>query len=360
MKLLFLYPYPLYQAPSQRFRFEQYLTVLKSHGVTCICQSFWDNKTWNVLYYRSHYFIKMTGILKGFFRRLSIVLRYRKVDIVFIHRECLPIGPPLIEWIIARVLKKKIIYDFDDAIWLPNTSNENALASFLKQHGKVKSICRLSFKISCGNLYLKEFAEKFNPFAIVNPTTIDTTHLHNPARYNVQKRQDIITIGWTGSHSTLKYLNILLPVFKKLESKFPNQWRLLIIADKPPDLNLGSIEFKQWSKETEIEDLLQLDIGIMPLPDDEWAKGKCGFKALQYLALEIPALVSSVGVNKSIVDHGINGYLCTTENEWLYYLEELLFDESLRKNMGRDGRKKIISNYSVLSNSSNFLDLLSL
>ncbi len=145
-----------------------------------------------------------------------------------------------------------------------------------------------------------------------------------------------------------------------MNEKFPDQWRLLVIADKAPDFKLDNLEFKKWSKETEIEDLLQFDIGIMPLIDDAWARGKCGFKSLQYMSLEIPALASPVGVNQTMIDQGINGYLCTTENDWLISLEQLMFDPLLRKNIGARGREKVVSNYSVISNSSNFLGLFSL
>lgn len=120
---------------------------------------------------------------------------------------------------------------------------------------------------------------------------------------------------------------------------------------------LKNLVFKPWKKETEIEDLALFDIGIMPLPDDTWAKGKCGFKALQYLAMEIPAVVSPVGVNSKIIEHGGNGFCCTTEEEWFEVLEILILNEAGRKIMGERGRRKVIEHYSVLSNSATFLSL---
>ncbi|MEJ0054745.1 MAG: hypothetical protein WDN75_03320 [Bacteroidota bacterium] len=133
-----------------------------------------------------HYINKILGILAGFLNRLGILFQLGQTNIVFIHRESLPIGPPLMEWIIAKILRKKIIYDFDDAIWLSNTSHENTVASFFKQNKKVYSICRWSYKISCGNSYLGEFASQLNAAVVVNPTTIDTDLLHNPALHKVQ------------------------------------------------------------------------------------------------------------------------------------------------------------------------------
>lgn len=360
MKIQFLAPYPIGQAPSQRFRFEQYLSLLQERGFQISFQPFWDEKVWAILYKPGFVFQKTIGFIKGIARRLVILFQLSKFDFVFVHRECLPIGPPIIEWIIAKILKKKIIYDFDDAIWLPNTSEENKLAAFLKWHRKVASICKWSHKVSCGNSFLNNYALQFNTNATVNPTTIDTNHLHNPSLHTSQKRSTSIVIGWTGTQSTLVYLQPFLPILKKLSSKFPGQIRFLIIANKDPKLDVTFVDFVRWSKQTEMNDLLQMDIGIMPLSDDIWAKGKCGFKALQYMALEIPALASPVGVNTEIIDNAINGYLCKTEKEWFQCLEKLIVDKALRKEIGVAGRKKVAAHYSVSSNSSTFLSLFDL
>jgi glycosyltransferase involved in cell wall biosynthesis len=133
----------------------------------------------------------------------------------------------------------------------------------------------------------------------------------------------------------------------------------LVIADQPPSLHLQRLVFIPWRAETEVKDLLNMDIGIMPLPNDEWTKGKCGFKALQYMALEIPAVVSSVGVNTEIIEEGVEGFLCTHEAEWLSSLRKLITDPALRASMGKKGRKKVIESYSVPSNTANFLSLFS-
>jgi glycosyltransferase involved in cell wall biosynthesis len=273
---------------------------------------------------------------------------------VFIHREATPLGPPWLEWIIAKVLRKKIIYDFDDAIWLADTSGVNRFMVRLKWQQKVASICRWSYKVSCGNEYLCEFARQYHAQVVLNPTTIDTQHYHNQLKNQTAQP---LTIGWTGSHSTMKYLTSIEAVLQKLEQQY--DFRFVVISNRPPEMKLKSIHFIPWKEATEVEDLLQLHIGLMPLPDDPWAKGKCGFKALQYLSLGIPALASPVGVNRKIVEHEVNGYLCASTEDWHIHLSRLLKDHELRTVMGEAGRKKVEREYSVKSNAENFLSLFS-
>jgi glycosyltransferase involved in cell wall biosynthesis len=167
-----------------------------------------------------------------------------------------------------------------------------------------------------------------------------------------------VVIGWTGSHSTLKYLEAIEPILMELEQKY-HQLELLVIADLKPQLGLKNLRFIPWSVDSEITSLLESDIGIMPLPDDEWAKGKCGFKALQYMALEIPTAVSPVGVNTSIVDHGVNGFICSSPQEWVESISALIEGKSLREQLGKRGRQKVIDQFSVDSNRDNFLSLFS-
>jgi glycosyltransferase involved in cell wall biosynthesis len=278
------------------------------------------------------------------------------VDFVFIHREAFPVGPPVFELVISKMLNKKIIYDFDDAIWLTDKPIESYFIKLMKFRSKVGMICRNSYKVSCGNAYLKEFALRFNPKSILNPTTVDTTHLYNTDLYNASRDRKSVTIGWTGSHSTLKYLAPFLSVFYRLRKKHEHLW-LMIIADENPFPSAEGVIYRQWNKATEINDLLQADIGIMPMPDDQWTSGKCGFKLLQYLSLSIPAVASPVSVNTNIIQQGINGYLCNSDDEWYKSLEKLIVNEELRVKLGNSGRQWVIDHYSVTSNASNFLSL---
>ena len=362
MRVLLLVPYPAGEAPSQRYRFEQYLQILLQHGILTNLQSFLSKSSWRIFYGSGNSLKKSGIILIGFLKRLRILFSLSNYDIVFIHREVTPVGPPVFEWLIAKIFRKKIIYDFDDAIWLTDKTNESRLVKSIRCRSKVASICKWSYRVSCGNDYLAAYTQQFNSNIIINPTTIDTNNVHVPISnkeiLHSYQNDNKVVIGWTGSHSTLKYLTTIQPVLQTIEDEFP-QVSFLVIADQKPDLKLQRLNFIQWKKETEADDLSLMDIGIMPLPDDEWTKGKCGFKALQYMAMEIPCVASPVGINKKIIDHGINGFLAATAEEWKLYLEKLITDTTLRITLGIAGREKIDEKYSVKSNAENFVKLFS-
>lgn len=354
-KIIFLAPYPFDTAPGQRFRYEQYLKIAKQEGFKIQIKSFLNENTYRILYSPGKGIQKILGILIGFLKRVASLPEIQRADYVFIFREASPVGPPLVEWIIAKLLRKKIIYDFDDAIWMTDNQRESSFEHWLRWRSKVSKICTWSYKISCGNDYLCAYAKQFNKNVVINPTTIDTGLLHNPGLCKKATSNQVV-IGWTGSHSTLKYLKKIEVVLQQIEEKF-NTVKIIVIANQKPELDLRTVEFVPWQKQTEVIDLLKIDIGIMPLPDDEWTKGKCGFKALQYMAMGIPAIVSPVGVNPLIVEHAKNGFLARTDQEWFNYLSQLIENSELRKKMGEAGHENVVKHYSVLSNTSNFLSL---
>jgi glycosyltransferase involved in cell wall biosynthesis len=354
-KVLFVCPYPADLVPSQRFRYEQYLSQLKEKGFDILISPFFTQKAYSLFFQSGNLLSIIYAITLSYFKRCLLLFHISPYDIIFVHREATPAGPPIIEYVIAKVSKKRIIYDFDDAIWLTDRTNESFFSKIIRCRWKVRFICKWSDKVSCGNAYLADYARQYNRNVVINPTTIDTQNLHSPDVHEKSLKEKI-TIGWTGSHTTLKYLEGILPVLQIFERKYP-QAKFLIIADKNPKLRLKNVSFRRWKKETEIADLREIDIGLMPMPDDPWTRGKGGFKALQYMAMEIPALVSPVGVNKDIVEHGGNGYWCASFDDWFTRLEELMLNPEKRNEMGKRGRQKVIDHYSVSSNTANFLSL---
>jgi len=354
--IAFLTPYPTNTAPGPRFRFEQYYGILQNHRIRFKVFSFFSEPDYRKVRQQTGRAL-LWPLLKGVVNRLRTLPELLRFDFVFIYREACPVGPPMLEWIIAHIFRKKIIYDFDDAIWLIDNRHETKIESFLRWRGKVKWICRWSYRVSCGNRYLADFASKYARQVVVNPTTLDPSRQQARLKPEKEPGQEGITIGWTGSHSTLKYLESFLGIIRQLEERHPHL-SFLVIADRNPEYALKSFVFKKWNLETEIDDLLEMDIGVMPLPNDEWTRGKCGFKILQYMALGIPAVGSPVGVNAEIIS-GSNGYLATTNTEWIEALERLIFDRALRKRLGQEGQRTVIDRYSVESNTGNFLALFS-
>jgi glycosyltransferase involved in cell wall biosynthesis len=269
-----------------------------------------------------------------------------------VHREASPIGPPIFEFITAKVLKRKLIYDFDDAIWIPNTTAENKIVNWVKAFWKVKYICKWSYKVAGGNDFLCAYARRYSSNVFLLPTCVDVVNKHN--RLKEQETPKVV-IGWTGSHSTMTYLDEIVPVLKQVIDEFGVD--LIIISNKAPKFALPNMRYIAWSEGSEIDDLSQLNIGLMPLANDLWSEGKCGFKLIQYMALGMPVVASPVGVNKEIVEKEINGFLCAHPNEWYTALKKLITDTPLRTGMGTKGRQKIVSHYSIQANSGAFVGL---
>ena len=352
MKILFLTPYPLHKAPSQRFRFEQYLSFLQQNGFHCFSEPFLNESTWNIFYKKGNYFKKAGGICKGFVNRIKLLFKIKEFDVIFIHREACFIGPAIFEWAYSLLATKKIIFDFDDAIWLRDVSDANVALGWLKAPSKTSDIIRKAGSIIAGNAYLASYAKKFNQNTFIIPTTIDTNY-HKPKVKGGTK--NYITLGWTGSSTTIKHFEEIIPVLEKIQNKYDQKVKILLISNKSLKSETISLEFIPWNKETEIDDLAKIDIGIMPLPDDKWSKGKCGFKGLQYMAMGIPTIMSPVGVNKEIIENVINGYLASTEEEWIEKLSLLIENPELREKTGKAGRQTVIERYSVESQKENYL-----
>lgn len=351
-RILIVVPYPRDEAPNQRFRLEHYLETQEMESINYTYASFLDEAAWKILYKPGHRFKKIWSVIKGFFIRFFMLFTLFRYDAVFIMREASPLGPPIFEWFIAKVFRKKMIYDFDDAIWMSNTSSNNKWIARLKWHHKVASICKWSSTVVCGNEYLAAYARQYQPNTVIIPTVVDTANKHNQTQ-NQQTKE--ISVGWTGSHSTMQYLDVILPILEKLQNKY--HFRFYVISNKAPEFELPYLEYVPWSSEQEIEGLMNFHIGLMPLEDTEWAKGKCGFKAIQYMSLGMPALVSPVGVNATIVEHGVTGYHCQTLEDWEKYLVLLLEDASLREQFGKAAQAKIEAEYSVNAYKQAFVDL---
>ncbi|TAF32144.1 MAG: glycosyltransferase [Cytophagales bacterium] len=360
-KILIVCPYPRGIAPGQRFRFEQYLDALQENGHDIVYKAFLSLSAYHLLYQKGRTLAKIAVVLLGYIRRVWHLAAALRADYVFVYREATPLGFPMFEFVVAKIFRKKLIYDFDDAIWIPATSAQNRLAAWLKSPQKVQKNCRWAYRLSLGNAYLcrnaatfraETWSENQQTTVRLNPTTIDTENMHNQLHPQTQEN---LVVGWTGSHSTLVYLENIWPLIAKLQQIEP--FTFLVICNEDPKPQLPYYQFIKWNTEQEIPDLLRMHIGIMPLHADAWSEGKCGFKALQYMALGIPAVVSPVGVNKDIVQNGENGFLCKSEAEWQEALLLLLRSAAKRQLMGQKARETVLQKYSVKANTPNVLEL---
>jgi glycosyltransferase involved in cell wall biosynthesis len=341
LDVLVLAPYPPDTAPNQRFRFEQYIGRLEHDDIHLEVSSYLDAGMVPVVHQRGRYAQKAAAAVHGIGRRLRDLAVARAYDLVLISRESAPLGPPLIERLLGA-LEVPYAFDFDDAIYLPNSSPANRAMAPFKFAAKASMTARHASLVIAGNEQLASWARQHTEQVVVIPSTIDTAyHLPRPVRRDPGRP---VCVGWTGSVTTLPYLEALAPVLRDLQRD--HGVRLRVIGDEHYRIEGAVVEALPWRRETEIADLQELDIGLMPLPDDEWARGKCGLKALQYMAIGIPAVMSPVGVNPSIAEGGV-GRLASTPAQWRGVLEELIGDPGLRAELGARGRDRVQRHYSV-------------
>jgi glycosyltransferase involved in cell wall biosynthesis len=349
--ILYIVPHRLNRSPGQRFRCEQYIQSLEESGFNITYSYIISEKNDQVFYSKGKYLKKTWIFLSSFFHRLKDVRRANKFDIVFIYREAFMLGTTFFEKRL-RARNARIIFDFDDAIWLNDTSQGNKDLSWLKKPSKTAKIIEMLDLVLAGNKYLAEYARPHNPRVEVMPTTIDTSYHIIEKDINKSNR---ICVGWTGTSTTLKHFETIVPILKIIKEKYQSNVYFKVIVNFPYKIPELEIEAVQWSIENEIIDLSEFDIGIMPLPDDDWAKGKCGFKGLQYMSLCIPTIMSPVGVNNEIIIDDENGFLASSEEEWINKLSLLIEDVELRKRIGSTGRKTVIEKYSVEANKQRYV-----
>ncbi len=352
MKVLFLAPYPKYITPSQRFRFEHYIPELEKFKISYTYKTFVAEKDYDHIFKTGNGIKKTLIMLKGMVKRIFLLFTLAEYNYVYIHREAAPFGPPVLEWLIARVWKKKIIYDFDDAIWIPLSSAANPISAKIKCTWKIAKICTWSSIVTTGNQFLADYALQYNKDVRIIPTVVDTERTHNKIKNQEDKP---LTIGWTGTFTNFINLSIAIPAIKSLHAKYP--FEFLIIADKNPGLENINYTFIKWNKETEMDDLIKMNIGIMPLLKTDVQLGKCAFKAIQYMSLGIPSVVTPFGVNCEVVNNGADGFWADNDTEWFNTLEQLITSNELRSKMGKEAKAKIINRYSVIATVNSFTDL---
>lgn len=288
-----------------------------------------------------------------FIRRLTKVMLVRPSDTVYIEYELLPFFPPLLE-LYLKALGCRLIFDYDDAIFARYQDHRFRVVRFVLGN-KIAKLMRMADAVVVGNEYLAEYAHQCGCKRVeIIPTVVDLN------RYcYVKDRSDDksnLVIGWIGSPSTVKYVADILPVLDKLIVEVDFQLHLIGAGDFY--ISREYIQTRQWNYDTEIEMLLSFDIGIMPIPCNSWTKGKCGFKLVQYLACGIPVVASAVGINKKLCVDGLTGFQALSDDDWHHALTKLLMDKDLRAKMGREGRRLIVSQFSLQQRQSQFFKVV--
>ncbi len=354
MRALFVVPHRLGRNPGQRFRFEQYLPHLQKAGVECVVANLLDERDDRIFYSYGNYAAKAALFLRTFFRRMGHARSAKRFDVVFVYREAFMTGTTIFEKIIKQS-GAKFIYDFDDAIWLPDVSEANKRLAFLKRPEKTNEIIAMSDLVLAGNDYLRDHALKFNANVAVVPTTVDTDEY----RPRPRTPNDAVVIGWSGSPTTVPHFDQAQAVWTALKEKYGDKIVFRLIGDgnyRNERLNLQALA---WTRERELETINSFDVGVMPLPDNPWTRGKCGLKGLTYMAFEKPTVMQNIGVNPQIVSDGENGFLAGNEREWVEKISALVESEELRLQLGKAGRQTVLQRYSVEAWKARYVEFFS-
>jgi glycosyltransferase involved in cell wall biosynthesis len=343
IRVLALASYPT-EAASSRYRIVQFIEPLARRGIDVTFSPFLDAALFDALYKPGKLLRNLPRLLFRTVTRLGAVFAAMRADVVFVQREAMLFGPPVIEWLIARVLRKPMIVDLDDANWIAQRSPiYGRLATWLKWPSKTDRLIRWARAVTCGSPNIAAYAK-----GIVIPTVVDTKRFRPTA-----KRRDaaVPTVGWIGTHSTYAYFERLLPVFERLASEVPFQ--LWIVGS-----GRANVDVRPWSLDREVDDFQELDLGVYPIADDEWSAGKAGFKAVQYMATGVPFVMSPVGVCATMGIAGRTHLLARTDDEWHDALLRLIRDAQLRESMSIEGRAFAEAHYDVEPQADALADVI--
>lgn len=349
MKVLALASYPV-EAAATRYRLTQFVEPLAERGISVHVRPFLDSSLFAALYKRNQMPRVALGLLGSALLRMNDTLAARSADVVFVQREAMLFGPPIIEWLSTRLGKRPMVLDLDDATYVSYTSpTYGRIGSWLKWFKKTDELIGWARVVTCGNRSIAEYVESKGGRARVIPTVVDTERF----RPSVARGSGgaPLVLGWIGTHSTFPYLESIFPALQELART--HAFKLKVIGAGRSEIKLPGVEIESldWKLEREIDDFQSFDIGLYPinaaLYADQWAAGKSGFKAIQYMAVGIPYVATPVGACAEIGEDGATHFLASTPDEWRARLELLLTDEERRKAMGEAGRRHALQHYTV-------------
>lgn len=341
IRVLFIVPHPV-EGPSTRFRVVQFLPYLRRHGVEGELRPLFTSDEAQVIYGPGGAVRKAALTLRAALRRLRDVADAGRFDVVYILREAFPFGPPWFERALAG-RARRMIFDFDDAIYTPSTSFSNPLDR-MRDWSKPAALVRRADAVVPGSEVLAGFARRFcaDPTRIeVLPTVVDAD-VYTPDAS--ARHHGSVTIGWIGTPRNTSYLHPLRTAFEAVAAARPEA-RFVFVGAEPFECGAAPATFREWRLERELSDLRSFDIGIMPLADDEQARGKCGFKLIEYMSVGAACVASPVGANPAILQPGQTGLFASTPEEWTAALSRLVADPGLRRRMAATGRAIVESRF---------------
>lgn len=350
LRVVAFVPYPLGTAPSQRFRLEQWAPHLEARRISVEFRPFATRELVKLLYRPGLTVRKVVGLARTMAAQVRRMPAPGDFDVAVVHRNMSLLGPAVLEQRLAR--HTPIVYDFDDAIHLLHTSDANRAFGWLKFPAKTAQICSLARSVTVGNEYLAAFARRYNRNVEVVPSSVDTA-VYTPGPARVPRVQPVV--GWMGSSTSQTYLEPFSPLLSRLVRE---GLRFRIVSDRRPESFEFPFEWAPWSAHAEVSDLRDFDVGIMPLPDTEWAKGKCAMKLLQYMGVGVPSIGSALGGNLEVIRDGENGYLAGSEDEWIDKTLRLARDPALSRRVGAAGRETVLARYSAEVCAGRFADVL--
>jgi glycosyltransferase involved in cell wall biosynthesis len=339
MKILILPRYEP-QAASSRYRFYQYIPYLNAQGWDVTVKPLLRNNYIKYLYDKTP--LPVSEIVQGYFNRIIQLLNKKNFDLIWLQQELLPWIPSVIENILVSG-KSKIVADYDDAFFHRYDQNKFFFVRSLLKN-KIDSVMEYADMVLAGNNYLLERAKLSSGNVKLFPTVVDIIKFNNSNPI----KDEVFTIGWIGSPGTAKYLKIIEDALREVSSD--KNIRINLIGADKFEINGVHINHIKWDENTEVEEISKFDVGIMPLPDNPWERGKCGFKLIQYLACNLPVIGSPVGVNREIIINGVNGFQANSKDEWIKYIRILKDDKELTLKMGKNGRRFVEEKYSLQGN----------
>jgi len=345
--MLVLCPYPVGVAAAQRLKFEQYYDDWRAAGWTIDVAPFMDLELWRVAYERGRLTQKVIGTLAGYMRRFRDLTRVRRYDLVYCAMYVTPVGTSLFERAV-RALSRRLVYDVEDNVHVglnrETVDHPNPILRLIRGAGKISFLIRRADHVITSSPFLNEACLRINDRKACTyiSSSVDTQRF---VPNNPYANDRTVVIGWTGTFSSRPYLDLLRPMFQELAKR--RKFRLRVIGNFDYELPGVDLEVVRWTADREVEDLQAIDVGVYPLPADEWVTGKSGLKAIQYMAFGLPCVATEVGTTPMIIRDGENGLLVRNDDEWLSALIRLIDDPALRRRLGEQARKDAVRRYST-------------